>query len=185
MKALPTPDDLRALLRYEPETGDLYWLERGAEWFADGKDSAERRAKRWNARFSGQRALYSASASHGYYDGAVLGIGVLAHRVAFAIAHGRWPVGVDHIDGDRRNNRLVNLREADQAENMRNMKRRSDNKSGVAGIWPLRRGGWRARIKRSGIITDLGVFPTKEAAAEARAAAAQRLGFHPNHGRQA
>lgn len=180
-----TPEILRALLIYDPETGDLTWRERGPEWFAGCKEAPALSAKKWNARFAGKPALGSGSASHGYLDGAVLGVGVLRHRVIFAICHGRWPVGVDHGDGDPRNNRDVNLREADQAANMLNCKIRSDNKSGVAGVWPLKRGGWRARIKRAGVTTDLGRFPTKEAAAEARREAAQRLGFHPNHGRLA
>ena len=179
------PDVLRQLLRYEPETGRLFWREREAAWFSVGKDGATRNAAKWNARFAGKEAINSASASHGYLDGAVLGQGVLAHRVAFAIAHGRWPVGIDHIDGDRRNNRLSNLREADQAENTLNAKIRADNKSGASGVWRLKRGGWRARIKRSGVIEDLGTFQTKEAAVEAWRIAAARLGFHPNHGRLA
>lgn len=182
MKRVLSIEDLRTLLVYTPETGWLVWRERDPRWF---KGAGERAAARWNSRFAGQPALNSASASHGYFDGAVLGVGVLAHRVAFAIFHGRWPVGVDHIDGDRRNNRICNLREVTQAENMRNVKLRSDNKTGVAGVWPLKRGGWRARIKRDGIITDLGVFPTIEDAAEARRIAKQRLGFHANHGRVA
>ena len=179
------PETLRQLLRYEPETGKLFWRERGPEWFSDGKDGSANNAAKWNARFAGKEALNSGSGSHGYFDGAVLGVGALAHRVAFAIVYGRWPVGVDHIDGDRRNNRLSNLREADHAENALNRKVRSDNTSGAAGVWSLKRGGWRARIKRAGIISDLGTFATKEAAIAARKAAEMRLGFHQNHGRPA
>lgn len=180
-----TPEILRQLLRYDPETGKLFWRERGPEWFTAGKDSAAHNAAKWNARFAGREAINSAGSSHGYLDGAILGIGVLAHRVAFAITHGRWPVGVDHIDGDKRNNRLDNLREADQAENTLNCKIRSDNPSGAAGIWQLKRGGWRARIKKAGTVTDLGQFDTKEAAVAARKDAELRLGFHANHGRHA
>lgn len=179
------PEVLRQLLRYDPETGKLFWRERGPEWFRDGRDSAAHNAAKWNARFAGKEAINSASASHGYLDGAILGIGVLAHRVIFAMAYGRWPVGVDHIDGNRRHNRLKNMREADQAENMLNQKIRSDNSSGAAGVWQLQRGGWRARIKRGQITETLGPFATKEAAINARKAAADRLGFHPNHGRHA
>lgn len=180
-----TPETLRLLLRYDAETGLLFWKERGPEWFVVGKDGQERNAAKWNARWAGQPALNSTSASHGYCDGAVLGVGVLAHRAAFAIAHGRWPVGVDHIDGNRRNNRLSNLREADQAENARNQKIRSDSPSGAVGVWQLKRGPWRARIKRAGITITLGPFPSKDEAISARRLEAARLGFHPNHGRHA
>lgn len=176
---------LQELLRYDPATGQLFWKKRGTEWFTDGANSADHNAAKWNARFAGKEAINSKSASHGYCDGAILGVGVLAHRVAFAISYGRWPVGVDHIDGDRRNNRLTNLREADQAENMLNSKIRRDNKSGEAGIWQLRSGGWRARIKVRGQTEDLGKFSTKDAAIAARKEAQHRLGFHQNHGRLA
>lgn len=177
------PGVVRHLVRYDPETGKLFWIERGPEWFADGKNGAAWNAAKWNARFAGKEAINSASASHGYFDGAILGKGVLAHRVAFVILHGRWPVGVDHIDGDRRNNRGANLREASQAENMLNAKVRSDNPTGFSGIRQLKSGAWSARIKRGGISESLGTFPTAEAAIAARKCAESRLGFHINHGR--
>lgn len=138
----------------------------------------------WNARFSGREALASSSGSHGYLDGAINARGVLAHRVIWAMTYGYWPIGIDHVNGDRRDNRIANLREATQAENMRNTKTRCDNKCGIAGVWQLRRSGmWRARIKRDGISVDLGTFPSKDLAAAARDDAARKYGFHPNHGR--
>lgn len=186
MKRAPSIDVLHKLLICDAENGRLFWRERGPEMFRDGKDGQQMNAAKWNARFAGREAICSASGSHGYFDGAVMGVGVLAHRVIWAMVHGYWPVGVDHINGNRRDNRIANLREADQAENMLNVKLRSDNPSGAAGVWQLRGSGqWRARIKRGGIYTDLGHFPTFDAACAARKCAEEQLGFHQNHGRTA
>lgn len=179
-------DTLHSLLICDPNTGALTWRTRGPEWFKDGRDSAAKNAAKWNARFAGKPAICSRFGSHGYLDGAILGVGVLAHRVVWAMTHGRWPVGVDHINGDRTDNRPANLREADQAANMKNTKVRSDSPTGAAGVWRLRGSGlWRARIKSGGVSHDLGAFETKAAAVAARRDAMQRLGFHLNHGRAA
>lgn len=178
-------DMLHRLLICDPDAGKLWWRERTPDLFNPGSQSRERACKAWNTRWAGKEAICSASGSHGYLDGAILSVGVLAHRVIFAMVKGYWPVGVDHENGNRRDNRFCNLKEASQAENMLNLKIRSDNKSGHAGVWELRRGGWRARIKRGGVQHDLGRFNTLDEALTARREAARDLGFHKNHGRAA
>lgn len=61
-----------------------------------------------------------------------------AHRLAWLYVHGYFPKGeksqLDHIDGDKSNNRLVNLKECNGSENMRNKKMYSNNPSGVNGV---------------------------------------------------
>ena len=177
-------ETLHQLLICDAENGRLYWRARPSSMLPEVKDGREKNAAKWNSRFAGKAAINSGSGSHGYLDGAILGKGVLAHRVIWAMTHGRWPVGVDHINGDRRDNRIANLREADQAENVKNLRIRSDNKTGVAGVTKLRN-GWSARIKSGNVQTYLGRFATLEDAIAAREAAQRRLGFHPNHGRAA
>jgi hypothetical protein len=166
-----TPELLRKLLRYEPDTGKLFWLHRPREMF-----TLDREFKRWNNRYAGTEASYDRAT--GYRGAFVFRKSFSAHRLAWAIHYNEWPTGdLDHINGVRDDNRIANLRVVTRTENARNAKRRCTNKSGVTGvIWY--RGKWRAYI-----VTHLGLFDTLEEAAAARKAEERRLGFHENHGR--
>jgi hypothetical protein len=111
-------------------------------------------------------------------------VSILAHRAAWAITHGRWPIGVDHINGDRSDNRLENLREADQQTNLRNASLSERNVARRIGVgWCARRQKWRARIKTDCADKHLGYFDDIDEAISARAIAERELGFHLNHGR--
>lgn len=181
-----SPTLLRELLRYEPETGKLFWLPRTPAHFAYTKCPGPFCA-RWNGQFAGKEALYGATATHGYPAGAIFNRIYLAHRVIWALVHGEWPAAdIDHIDGDHENNRLANLRSVPRAVNMRNRKLGRDNRSGFLGVyWASHAGKWRAEIKSDGRRVHLGYFTEKSAAVAARKAAEPGMGFHPNHGRAA
>lgn len=169
-----TPELCRQLLRYEPETGRLFWLPRSRDYFA-----TDRSCNVWNSRFAGKEAM--TATSRGYRIGMIANVMVKAHRVAWAIEYGEWPEVIDHINGDPSDNRIENLRSVSQSENLCNLARRSDNTSSRTGVY--KEGGkWRAEIFRKGKKTSLGAFPTLEAASNARAAAEIEMGFHPNHG---
>lgn len=84
-------------------------------------------------------------------------------------------VSIDHIDGDRLNNRRSNLRVCSQAENSRNRGRGTNNTSGFKGVSRTESGRWRARIVIDRKEFSLGRFDTKEAAAKAYDLAASRL----------
>ena len=88
-------DQLRELLRYDPETGFLFRTSNGA------------------------RALYTLN-YQGYPWGRLKQKYLLAHRAAWAITYGEWPELIDHINRDRTDSRLVNLRKATSEENSRN-----------------------------------------------------------------
>ncbi len=98
---------------------------------------------------------------------------VFAHRIAWVLHYGEWPKGqIDHIDGNGLNNRLVNLRDVSHAENQRNQKLHSRNKSGYRGVSLDRKTGkWQAHIWANGKRLYLGRFDTALAAGEARTAA--------------
>lgn len=177
-RPLPSVEVLRQLLRYEPETGKLFWRERGPEWF-----KCERDRKIWNTKNAGNEALNYLH--KGYFVGTLLGVRVQAHRAAFAMHIGDWPSGcIDHVNGDTGDNRICNLRDVSIAENGRNQKRRSTNKSGTNGVsWDRASGKWRAQILANGKKINLGRFENKADAVAARAKADVKYGYHPNHGR--
>ena len=88
---LPSIDYLRQRLRYEPETGKLYWRD------------APTLPKVWRIRYANGEAFTSDNSS-GYRMGRIDCRGFLAHRVIWAIVNGAWPEGqIDHIDHDRAN----------------------------------------------------------------------------------
>ena len=81
------------------------------------------------------------------------------HRIIFAMHHGYMPKFIDHIDNNKSNNRIENLREATHSENQWNHKLRSDNKSGVKGVsWASRDQRWKAQCYVNGKSHQLGYF---------------------------
>jgi hypothetical protein len=174
-----TPQILQELLDYNPLTGELTWKPRSRNWF-----TSDRGFNIWHARYSGCPAL-AAPASHGYLKGRVLYDYITAHRAAWAITYGKWPCGeIDHINGDPRDNRLVNLRDATPSENSQNRAIMSNNKSGVSGVsWHQASGRWRAYIGRGKDRRWLGRFKSLDDAVAARREAEIEMGYHPNHGR--
>lgn len=90
---------------------------------------------------------------------------------------------IDHIDHDKLNNRLENLRRVNHQTNMRNQSMMRNNKSGVNGVfWDKRARKWRADIRVNGRNKYLGSFVDLESAANARRAAEIEHQYHENHG---
>jgi hypothetical protein len=106
---------LRALLSYDPETGELRWKRRSRRWFA-----RRRIWLTWNKRHAGRRA-FTAINGMGRHQGTILGRHFLAYRVAFCLQTGRWPSPqIDHRNRNPLDDRWVNLRECTQKENCAN-----------------------------------------------------------------
>ena len=176
-------DLLRRPVSLDAETGKLTFLERTPDMFpVDGRQSAEWRCRRWNSRHAGTLALDNDK--DGYRVGYLLGVAMSAHRVVFALHHGRWPKGlIDHENHVRSDNRPNNLREASNQENSRNSRRSRRNTSGVSGVvWNKAEGRWKARINADTGRVHLGTFDHFHEAVDARKAAEARLNYHPNHG---
>ena len=169
---LPTIDYLRKRLRYEPETGKLFWLH------------ADDMPKKWNTRYAGKEA-FTSNNRDGYRFGSMNYKKLYAHRVAYALHHGEWPSDhIDHVNGVTFDNRIVNLRVVTNAENMRNQKMRNDNTSGFCGVqWDKSRNSWRASISINGRYKNLGRFDSIEEATAARAKANIEYGFTDRHGK--
>lgn len=170
-RPLPSAEELRQLLRYEAETGKLFWLERPRSMF-----ETQRHCSVWNAKYSGKEA-FTTTDNHGYRGGCIFKNTVKAHRVAMALVMGAWPTDeVDHINGVRSDNRLSNIRLATRSENMRNKKIASHNASGFKGVfWCTQRRKWRANIRADGKNIYLGHFTTPEEAHRAYIDAAEKM----------
>lgn len=177
-KPLPTPETLRQLLRYEPETGKLFWRERTPDLFEDRDHSALHSCAAWNAKWAGKEAFTSLN-SWGHKRGRIFGISVKAHRVAWAIFYGEWPDGeIDHVNGDPGDNRIDNLRIVSSQQNKWNRGSRPGSLSRFVGVSRSASGKWFGQINVNGKFHYLGTFETEEEAARARDAAALQ-----HHGR--
>ncbi|PPA72545.1 hypothetical protein C4E15_30125 [Achromobacter spanius] len=173
-----TIETVSQLLRYEADTGRLYWLPRD-----ESTCSSNHYWKVWHARYAGREA--GSITADGYRVVSILGFRNRAHRVAWLLSTGSWPKGeVDHINGNGLDNRIANLRDVSHKENQRNQRLRSTNSSGFNGvIWDKTTQRWKAYIGGAHR-THVGYYDTPELASAARKAAQLRLGFHPNHGEQ-
>jgi len=104
----------------------------------------------------------------GYMSCSIVGTMFLVHRAIFLMHHGYLPKYVDHIDGNKLNNRIENLRPATAIENAYNCKMSKNNTSGVKGVsWNKGTKKWEANINVAGVRFNLGHFETLEEAKEA------------------
>jgi hypothetical protein len=92
-----------------------------------------------------------------------------AHRIIFALHYGYFPKLVDHIDQNKLNNRIENLREASRSVNAFNSKKRATNSSGMTGVgFRKDRNKWRAFMTLDNVRHHIGTFETQEEALIAR-----------------
>tara|TARA_R110002012_G_C11566278_1_gene603895 strand:- start:583 stop:1107 length:525 start_codon:yes stop_codon:yes gene_type:complete len=139
------------LLEYNPETGEFKWkVYRGGTckkgWFAGCVNT------------------------QGYCQIGIYRTLLFAHRLAWYLTHGEVPNQIDHINGDRSDNSIGNLRSCSNTQNSRNRtKVQSNNTSGVSGVsWAKRDSKWLARIKVDNKYLSLGRFTHLDDAKQAR-----------------
>lgn len=185
-KPLASPEVLRQLLRYEPETGKLFWKARTPEMFSDKQRAAKHACSHFNSRFAGKEAFTTIN-DDGYHHSRIFGRMYKAHRVVWAIVTGEWPADqIDHINGIPTDNRFENLRPVTGLENCKNKKTPSSNTSGVIGVsWDKTNKKWKASIRVDGHRKHIGTFDNFLPAVAARKAEEVAHGFHENHGRAA
>lgn len=148
---------LREVLRYDPETGVFTWRNRTGAF----------------ARLNGQ-AAGNLNKHTGYVQISVDGYNHAAHRLVHLYMTGRWPIGVDHMNRDRGDNRWCNLREADQSRNSANQTMSKNNTSGYKGVtWHKKTKKWHAQITVDRRHIGLGLYadPAEAHKAYMRAAA--------------
>ncbi|HEX8610196.1 MAG TPA: HNH endonuclease [Telluria sp.] len=101
----------------------------------------------------------------GYVHLGIAGKTIKAHRLAWLLTHGGLPEIIDHINGNRADNRIANLRAVTASQNRMNAAPRSDSKSRTKGVsWAAREGKWNAQIHVDGKKKFLGYFVEFEAA---------------------
>lgn len=153
-------DLLRQIISYDPETGVFTWCERPPEMFNPGRwGSKVHSCQCWNSNFAGTVAG-SIAPTTGYRHIRINGYTYLAHRLAWLYVTGFWPVAyLDHINGERADNRFANIREATWGQNQANKPRSKNNISGFKGVgWHKKTGKWRVRIMVRGTHIHLGYF---------------------------
>lgn len=135
-----TYDEIDKLVRYEPETGKLFW----------------KKARR------GAKGRKEAGCFHKKLGYVVVGVArqrYYAHRVAWLLMTREWPAHeIDHMNGIGSDNRWCNLRHATSSQNKMNKSIRSDNKVGLKGVWLHSPGKWRSKARVNGVSYDLGLF---------------------------
>jgi hypothetical protein len=143
---------------YHPESGDLVRLVRVARCVKVGDQAGS-----WSGP--------------GYLGTMIDGRNYLNHRLAWFYVTGRWPdAEIDHVNGDKTDNRLSNLREATPSENKRNRVTQVNNTSGFKGVyWNKAAGKWRAQIYDNGKSYHLGHFDIAEEAYTAYCNAAKLM----------
>jgi hypothetical protein len=155
-----TAEYVKSILNYDPDTGSFTW-----RWRSDVPPE-------WNTRRSGKVA--GTFMKIGYLLIGINDTRYLGHRLAMLITEGRWPDNqIDHINGDRSDNRRANLRFATSGENKWNRGKDRDNRSGFKGVRIHKSSGlWGARITKAGREYSLGYYKTPEEASEAYKAGA-------------
>lgn len=153
IKDLPAAEELRRLFIYDPETGVLRWR-------VKPHPRAQRSAPGSVAGTTGVRGYRIVKVGPEYY---------LVHRLIWKIQTGCDPVDqIDHVDGDRLNNRWANFREADNGKNRWNTRLAKNNKSGVKGVHLEHGRAWVAHIGTGARQIRLGRFHNFKDAVAAR-----------------
>jgi hypothetical protein len=121
---------IKGVLRYDKET-------KGLRWINDGR-------------------IFSCDHGNGYRCGMLFGTKMYEHRLVFLMEHGYLPNEIDHIDRDKANNDINNLRDATRAENLRNTLSRSA--TGAKYVYRRDNGAYRAQVYYEGAKYDLGTY---------------------------
>lgn len=165
-----TPAQIYEAFSYDPLTGKLTWKERPIHHFF-----SDTSARIWNTKHAGKETGHKCSS--GYLSVNLWGFQFYVHRLAFVLMTGNWPEHqIDHVNGDRADNRFSNLRSATHKQNTHNAKKSKANTVGLKGVSQCPKcKTFRAQIYSDGKLTHLGTFKTKEEAHAAYAQAAINL----------
>jgi hypothetical protein len=164
-----TQEILKSQIHYNPDTGVFTRI-----GFID----------RWG-NYNHKNFTLDKTSKEGYIIIRIFNKAYKAHRLAYLYVYGvelEDDIEVDHIDGNRSNNRFDNLRFVTRSVNMKNKSLYSNSSTGVIGVCKFGH-RYRARINIDGKRISLGLYDTIEEAAHVRAQFEKDLNYHSNHGR--
>jgi HNH endonuclease len=150
-----------ALANFRYEDGKLYWLRAPSKNTPAGAEAG-------TLRVDGYRRILFRYKRH------------YTHRLIYLMHHGEFDGEIDHIDCDKSNNKIENLRLATRGENTRNIKIPRDNTSGAKGV-SFTSGKYRAKIKVNNKQIHIGSFNSMHEASQAYASASKK--YHGEFGR--
>lgn len=161
----------KKLFYYEPETGKVFRIAK-LTWKRNIKPCKPREIKDIN--------------NYGYIQVSFQGRPFGLHRIIFLLMTGSFPANdVDHIDGDRLNNKWENLREVARCENLRNIGIKSSNSTGYHGVsFRKDTGKFTVYIDFDGVRYRGGSFTDLKDAVNKRREMETSFGFHENHGKR-
>lgn len=143
-----TLERLYQVLDYNKETGEFLWKHRDTH-----KEKLGKRAE--------------IKTTHGYLQVTIDNSVYYAHRLAFLYVNNVWPKVIDHINGIKTDNRIINLRSVSQKTNIENVKNaRRHNSNKMLGVYASK-DKFQSKISVNGVCIYLGRFQTKEDAHQA------------------
>lgn len=159
-KKLPTQAQIKEILHYDTETGVFRWR------------FARSNVKPWS--------VAGCKKDSGYIDIKLNKNTYKAHRLAWVYMIGASPLNViDHINGNKSDNKWSNLRETTNKQNLENQTLKKDNTSGFRGVsWSKKHNKWRAYVMNNYKYIHVGIFITPEEAAKAAATKRNELFTH-------
>lgn len=127
-----TQERLKSLLSYDPDTGIFRWINSPTNCVKAGQVAGTPNLNGYVRIIIDKKKYY-------------------AHRLAWLYVEGKWPKDqIDHINGNRSDNRIANLREVNQKQNSENVLSRTNNTSGERGVvWLKEKKKWRVQIRHN------------------------------------